>query len=366
MNKIGLHVNWTGAPGLADFIVKARPAFILSLDHNRPFWDGVVQRLGYKPFMVGRHYFASQPLYNPYMNAMDAWFAIKPEAERMRGLYDAWVGYNECGLWGDAGNYNEFDEYMALWMHSDGFKYACLSASTGTPPGHQIAPGNINLWDMGGGWAPYVDAIHAADYIAIHEYDAPTMRNSETWKCLRYRRVWDILPPDCRKPILITECGIDGGGSGLGWTRYTNAVDYAKQLEWYDSEISKDSYVVGAAVFCCGQNAEWGTFDVNGQQYIAERMALRGGVLPEMPWNRHVVADNWYKRFGPGYNPNDAFGGFLERNPGIRIGPAIGAVVDDPTNPYLYQYYALAILYVKRSEWANVKVAYKETDLPLL
>lgn len=343
----------------------------MSLDHNRAFWDDVVQRLGYKPFMVGRHYFSSQPLDNPPINASNAWGQMAGEINRMAGLYDCWVGYNETGLWGDADRYCEFDVELAGRVHAMGDKYAMGSFSVGCPPGHQISPGNVNLWDMGGGWAPYVDAMKAADYIAIHEYDAPTMRSSETWKCLRYRRVRDILPADCRKPFLITECGIDGGGAGLGWTRYTNQTGYANQLEWYDREISKDSYVVGAAVFCCGQSAEWGSFDVNGYGFIAERMALRGGVIPEMPWNRHVVADGWYKSLkGPGFNPNDAFGQFILNNPQVHVGIPCpvengGGVIDRPDYPYLYQFFTQAILYVKRNDWANVHVAYKESDLPL-
>jgi hypothetical protein len=73
-------------------------------------------------------------------------------------------------------------------------------------------------------------------------------------------------------PVLITECGIDGGAvtperegdkrPGIGWQGFCDQEAYLRQLEWYDSELRKDSIVVAATPFVCGPNADWASFEL--------------------------------------------------------------------------------------------------------
>jgi len=124
------------------------------------------------------------------------------------------------------------------------------------------------------------DALRLADYIGVHEYCAPRMDDPrgldtggppEGWFVLRYRKWYPTLPSDCRKPLLITECGIDSGavhwdpGAQGGWRSFTDAEGYLEQLAWYDQILQQDSYVAGATVFCWGTlDPVWDSHDISG------------------------------------------------------------------------------------------------------
>jgi len=131
---------------------------------------------------------------------------------------------------------------------------------------------------FGVGW-PNVDeakdvgaGLQACDFIGIHEYSAPAMWDGESWYCLRYRRTINELRNAgfTIKPVMITECGIDGGviddaHARTGWKTFCTAGgedQYLEQLKWYDSELMKDSYVETATIFIAGPNADWMDFEV--------------------------------------------------------------------------------------------------------
>src|SRR5262249_54572437 len=131
--------------------------------------------------------------------------------DKLRGLVDVWEGYNEIPIdkpepltereFQKAKNFNAFTVEMARLMHAAGLKYACYSFSTGNPV-------HIELWDL------LLDGLPASDYLALHEYIAPNAQFTEfnTTMCNKYRDVYARIPADARKPILITECGVDFNG----------------------------------------------------------------------------------------------------------------------------------------------------------
>ena len=112
----------------------------------------------------------------------------------------------------------------------------------------------------------------------MHEYSAPDMdwlfdyTTGEGWLTGRYRKVYrQFLIPDGRViPLIITECGIDGGVLGnpddinRGWRSYQSAENYFDQLKWYDSLLKEDSYVMGATIFSL-EIHNWGDFDIGGE-----------------------------------------------------------------------------------------------------
>lgn len=126
-----------------------------------------------------------------------------------------------------------------------------------------------------------LDALRLADYIGVHEYCAPRMDDprgldthnpTEGWFVLRYRKWYPMLPPDCQKLLLITECGIDSGavhwdpGGHGGWRSFTDAEGFLEQLSWYDQILQRDSYVAGATVFCWGTlDPAWDSYDISGR-----------------------------------------------------------------------------------------------------
>jgi hypothetical protein len=119
-----------------------------------------------------------------------------------------------------------------------------------------------------------------------HQMDPDEDQGDEGWTTLRYRKVYrqHLIPNGVGDvPLAITECGIDplvnpkppevGAGStwrGLGgfWSRqdkeHDNADYYFRQLVWYDKELQKDDYVIGATIFTWGSYRHWAKFDIAG------------------------------------------------------------------------------------------------------
>lgn len=123
-------------------------------------------------------------------------------------------------------------------------------------------PADLSWWQH---FFPALRAARAArGYLALHEYGVPSL-GQEDWHLLRHRRVWAELPDDCRLPILVTECGIDGGIEGrreVGWRGYFSSTEYAAWLTAYHTRLLLDPYVHGATLFLCGGVDQWRSFDI--------------------------------------------------------------------------------------------------------
>jgi hypothetical protein len=124
-------------------------------------------------------------------------------------------------------------------------------------------------------WPFFFPALQAArelgGYLGLHEYFTPGCY-LDSWHSLRYRRVWPLLPESLRVPLLITECGIDGGIDApdgnrpkSGWRAYVDAREYARLLRGYRDELAKDAHVHGAHVFGCAMFDDWESFDVRDE-----------------------------------------------------------------------------------------------------
>jgi len=123
----------------------------------------------------------------------------------------------------------------------------------------------------------YVGCFPYLDYVALHEYGAPQMQSGSPHHCLRYRRTYqewksvaDVVPP-----LLITECGIDGGAASppqprKGWKTFASEEEYWQQLLWYNGELEKDDIVKAAFIFSSGPHPEWVDFDFN--QSLSRRL----------------------------------------------------------------------------------------------
>lgn len=195
-------------------------------------------------------------------------------------------GYNETGLWNDGPLYNRWTVRFAERMHREGLAVVAYNFATGNPP---------ELWL----WKDYLEGLRASDYLGLHEYGAPRIDSDAGWQSLRYRKVrdgepthgWGGLPFDLlSKPILITECGIDGGNIGRwgqGWRAFTSAADYASQLDWLAREWARDRVVQAGFLFCCGtHDPQWRSFDVSETLELADAVRAinaRWGTAPSLP-----------------------------------------------------------------------------------
>ena len=199
-----------------------------------------------------------------------------------------WEGHNEP-VWSTLQEmdwYAQF-EMERMWLMADlGLKCVIGNFATGTPP--------LELWPA------FVPACEVAlDYrgiLGLHEYGAAFMwwmtgdnqvdpdadQGDEGWTTLRYRKVYrQFLQPAGvgHLPLVITECGIDPmvrpeppGWQAGAWrdmcSRWRDQLGendcadyYFRQVTWYDEELQKDDYVVGATIFT------WGSYEGSFQRF---------------------------------------------------------------------------------------------------
>ena len=135
--------------------------------------------------------------------------------------------------------------------------------------------------------------------LALHEYAWPTMDTNAEWLSLRHRKVyegdpeqgWAGFPAELKGlPLIITECGlgafIDVDASvqfgDVGWKALygDKPEQYLEQLRWYSSELRKDPYVLGAAVFLCLGELYWDSFEICPDLVEAIIEASRGALPP--------------------------------------------------------------------------------------
>jgi hypothetical protein len=295
-----------------------------------------------------------------------------------------WEGHNEP-VWSTNEQmawYAQFEVERMRLMAAEGLKCVIGNFASGAPP--------LTLWPA------FFPALRAAQIhqaiLGLHEYSCPVMwwmtggyqlnpeedEGDEGWTTLRYRKVYRkyLIPNGYGDvPLVITECGIDPlvnpkpPGAGVGgtwrqlghyWSTKHNEQDkedfYFRQLVWYDNELQKDDFVLGATVFTWGSFGQpWSEFDVAGtnvakklisytQQNPAESFVYashavarpRGDprepyertyvLLPpgaDATWARAVVEATWdERRWTVGSSADDAGIGNLEKRSVVAVNPS--------------------------------------------
>lgn len=219
-----------------------------------------------------------------------------------------WEGHNEP-VWSTAEGmswYAQFEVERMRLMADQGFRCVIGNFSSGAP--------NLALWPT------FFPALKAAQHhkalLGLHEYSCPWMwwmtgshqlnpnedEGDAGWTTLRYRKVYreHLIPNGFGNvPLVITECGIDplvnpkppaagfgGTWKKLGgfWTTHDNERDkadyYFRQLVWYDKQLQKDDYVVGATLFTWGNFGQpWDDFDVAGTE-VAKKLIAHAAAHP--------------------------------------------------------------------------------------
>src|SRR3989338_8165663 len=126
---------------------------------------------------------------------------------------------------------------------------------------------------MGGAWSYHAYGYNYSTDIASH-----------TDTALRYRQFYEFFssnaPDLIDMPLILTEAGVaESGDPYRGYRTSGKTASYQQWLMWFDSEIKKDSYVVGAALFQMGDSAQWDTFNMDPiadwfKAYIKETTSL--------------------------------------------------------------------------------------------
>jgi uncharacterized small protein (DUF1192 family) len=318
-SKLGIHVNdFRPADEIIAFVERAKPRVIKVLDFNME----LIQRCREKSpqsLIIGRVYLPeSEQIYrdDPEDRARRFWEAhLEPRVRQFGHLIDAWEGYNEVagGGYEELALYARFEAERTRFLADAGARSVVGNFATGNPT-------NLEWWPA---FFPALETAKAHDgFLGLHEYSAPYMQwmygrnqwnpaedaGDTGWTTCRYRKVYrQMLPPELHLPLLVTECGIDGGVNprpgppGGGWKDFVEywretgrdpdgPTEYMNQLRWYDEELQKDPYVVGATIYCFGViDPRWESFNIVGP--MAQRLADYLVVNPPLPWPEEVVTD---------------------------------------------------------------------------
>jgi len=357
-SKLGPHINAI-QPGIKEFIAQAKPRIIKTLDYGDPDFWREVKESSPDSFYLGRMFVPHQLLDNPKERARAFTEKLLPGAEPLADVFDAWEGYNEVAATTADGlmRLAEFEAEVARILHGHGLKSAVGGFATGNP--------EVDLWDY------FWPALQEGDYLHLHEYSAPSMRDSVTWLCLRYRRAYERLPEHLRKPLLISECGIDGGvlpgaGGPRGWKEFTDVDGYMADLQWYDEELQKDDgdagrvNVIGATIFCAGTiDPYWNSFNILGpvadrlsahiQENPAESWRPEPGPAPEL---EHIARNTAWNSKGIPFNPDAAFPRYArKRHMGVPETAEFTFVHQG--KKYVAQGFTRYIIYTEEGKWGE-------------
>lgn len=194
---------------------------------------------------------------------------LSPEA---RAAIDFLEGPNEnetCPTWQEgvegARWFGRFEARLAQRIAEGGYRPLLANISVANPPGSR--------GEIGALLDAYSPALYAAQEYggawAYHGYTCSysTDPEEEVWYSLRYRIFYAYLrkhhPELASLPMILTEAGVDYAGNAYtdGWQARGTAADYQEWLLWYDKELQKDPYIIGATLFQSG-DAIWPSFEL--------------------------------------------------------------------------------------------------------
>lgn len=301
-SKLGVHVTFNNDPYIMEFVRRVRPRVMKAVGDLG--WLSDVKQVSPNTVTIGR----LMPQNEDWVMNIDPTVAAEQYIDEQLGTYllnpgvDFWEGWNEFEPvdltrmdW-----YAKFEARRVCYLQEKGLRGAVGGFSTGVPEYEEMKV-----------FAYALEAAHRCGGIfTLHEYSSPflscgTVTGRENIipgaphldgplfgaLALRYRFWYEgILKPmgigDV--PLVISElgvaagppngaCGDPGGNGAPGWTGYqdwwvkngfgSNGEEaYVNILAWYDQEMRKDSYVIGATIFNAGgQDAAntWHSFDLH-------------------------------------------------------------------------------------------------------
>lgn len=302
-SKLGFHINFiTQSSRMRDCIAVGHPRSVLALHHDPQFWRQVSADSP-DTLKIGRYHVEDDRQADLIRDPENAarWLVDRIMAREDPYVFDVWVGFNEMAKdderrWRLMGR---FDGAMADLLHAEGLKYGAGSHGVGHPTVLEF----VLLPEVQEGWTK-------ADFLFAHEYCSPTMNDPRGldplqpgtgWFTLRHRKWYPLLAPECQKPLILTECGIDSGaahwdpGAQGGWRSFTSPEGYLEQLIWWDQKLQESPYVHSCNIFCWGTlDPRWDSYCINGRMVDLLEQHLRKnwkpGVEPEFPkYHSHVL-----------------------------------------------------------------------------
>ena len=260
-SRIGIHIIGKGAQ--IPWLERVKPAVVVTLFNGIDAgWVHEAKAASKDTLWVGR-LVADQNL-DRHEQFVDDLLRV---AEPYHADVTALIGYNEvsCQNEVDMARWADLEEYRSDRLHVHGWQSVVGNFATGNPQRPDL---DMFIWPA------FYRAIIAGDYLGLHEYGWPDMRYDQGWHCGRFQWVYEMAlqAPELRRPLIISECGIDKGSrppwnGECGWRASgASAAEYVAQLRWYDSLLIREMQRLGidirAAVYCSGDNGDdqWRSF----------------------------------------------------------------------------------------------------------
>lgn len=351
MNKLGFYIENSTVPFMREALASVKPPVILFHAGDRGLLREIRSGLSPNSFIIGRLFVpldeqvgwldAADPdgAGVAYANRILEYdFGYATERVNGRLLIDAWMGPNET-LPGPASfknyqlgtpldRYPEFAEFFQRRSQAlDRFQAAFRLRL-------QTAGVEAVAFNFGAG--NYIHASHYLDwfprtletyrYLGFHEYGWPTLlpRAGSSSAALLYREAMRGICQryNNRHTAIVTEAGLarmykilDGGD--VGWLYPPDAVTedaYWESLDWYNDQLCRDAYALGACLFQVGHAGRWETFRHLGVDNRQRPITLSNRIAtlkdrPAPPLNPDCTtpveypADEWRANPGPVARP---------------------------------------------------------------
>jgi len=313
-NKLGFYLQvTTGIPGLAEAIRTVKPPTLLTHANDRGLLQAIRRELSPDTFVVGRLHLdvhdqnvwlagdGERAARGEWLGCDAARHSGRTFAEKIldhdmgmaterypnepggRLLIDAWMSLNEClpgpasedWLNGTEENRQKlrakataFDCFQAGFrkrLQEEGLEAVALN----------FGAGNFQRAEHYVDWFPRTLASYT--YLGFHEYGWPTLypdeaRGTQSAAHLYHKCMVGIQAahPGRKYRVIITEAGLarmyhseKKAAGDVGWLYEGETIsegDYWRSLRWYNDQLRKDDYVLGACLFNVGPTQQWWTF----------------------------------------------------------------------------------------------------------
>lgn len=251
---MGVGVYTSGGGFLLEAIYRLRPTVIFLMDPSLDFAREVRQWFP-KAFIVGRRFVKEQPLDNPEQRGQLFADYVAEMAVPLKGIVDAWMGYNEVTDTGNYDNYRAYNAFQVAFARRLQGAYG-IPAVAGNDATGTVQPEDYPRY--------FREAIEVSQYFGIHAYaplGAKSLQQEAEHYVLRYRLIHEALTQAGVKhgPFILTETGL-----WEGWRGYVSEERMAREFIWLSDEMDKDDYVLGQAIFGIFDRDEWQSFDILG------------------------------------------------------------------------------------------------------
>ena len=315
-SKLGFYCEVTTTPGLVDAIREVQPPTLLTHANDRGLLQAMRRHLSPETFVVGRLY-VDRHVQDAWLNSSDPEEVGRAFAEQVLGhdfgmalergenghlLIDAWMTLNEC-LPGPASNAyqkgtaeeraairrraNAYDRFQVAFR--DRLKEADSELEA---VAFNFGAGNFVAPDGYLDWFPRTLASYV--YLGFHEYGWPALSEDLDPDAASSAGTYRSIMQGIRERhgdhlyAIITEAGLarmfkyaEFPPGDVGWLYPGEPVsqqDYWRSLEWYNSLLWEDDFVLGACLFEVGHGGqEWETFRHLG-------VDNEGNPLQLIPW----------------------------------------------------------------------------------